>query len=67
LNIPKPNVTTVAGYVVMLLVFGVITSKLIQHSALQNTFIAILTIVLLVALMVLTWIIGWVSGHERKK
>lgn len=61
----KPNGYQVALYAAAIAVFGIIASKVIEHDLLQNTFVDVLTIILLMVFGVLCWISGWSNGSKK--
>lgn len=46
-------------WVGIVILFGVIASKIVEHNLLENTFLEILTILLLIAIVALSWVAGW--------
>jgi hypothetical protein len=63
----KGKPTTVATYVAAGVIFGVLVSKIFEHTILESGFIQVLTVSLLCALVILCWILGWMSGHWDDK
>jgi|GEM_PF-5697579 protein-S-isoprenylcysteine O-methyltransferase Ste14 len=55
--------TTTAAYIVLLVIFGVLVSKIFEHEVLQSVFVDALTVALLIALIILAWITGWLKGQ----
>jgi membrane protein DedA with SNARE-associated domain len=43
----------------IVIIFGVIASKIVEHNLLENIFVEVLTILLLIALVALSWLAGW--------
>ena len=62
----KPNGYQVALYAVVVAIFGIIASKIVEHHLLENTFVDILTVILLVVFGVVCWIAGWSNGAKGK-
>jgi hypothetical protein len=62
----KPNGYQIALYGATVAIFGIIASKIVEHELLQNSFIDVLTVVLLLVFGVLCWISGWSHGTKGK-
>ena len=61
----RNNCESMALYVVIIFLLGILIAKVFGHLSVDDTFTQIMAIVQIIAVMILSWIAGWKKGQEK--